>query len=309
MSEAQLETALHWELVIGDVNSLGVVRLIGSLYDDFKWSRNRRTWSLYPLSLVDYVQEGLLGVLEKKYVPLSVNDVIGGFKASHFYRSRKDELNDDFIAACLQVHPGILIDEDSLCSLEKWERRRTDEIVLALREVSEPAHYSDIAEKTNELLDPEMRTSAHNIHAILGRRTDLFVRVGHGIYGLTAWGLPDDGSVANAAYRVLREAGKPLHIDTITDGVLETWQVRRISVYMAVKNDPRFLHIGPGMYALRDRLSGQAEHETAADFGDLFGERLARWQAELDKQQSSADLDTHAEVDTIRDIGLDFFSG
>ena len=120
--------------------------------------------------------------------------------------------------------------------------------------------------------------------------------------------MPDDGSVANSAYRVLRAAGKPLHIDTITDGVLETCQVRRTTFYMAVKNDPRFLHIGPGMYMLRDRLSGQAEHETAAGFGDLFGERLGRWQADLDDQQSGADLDTHAEVDAIRDIGLDFFS-
>jgi hypothetical protein len=91
---------------------------------------------------------------------------------------------------------------------------------------------------------------ARNIHAHLHRRSDVFIRVGRGIFGLREWGLPDDGSLANAVYRVLAEAGRPLPLETITDRVLETWQARRFSVYVAIINDDRFRRTGPSVYGL-----------------------------------------------------------
>lgn len=197
--------------------------------------------------------------------------------------------------------------EDDMVSLTSWEGRITDEIVLALQEIGEPAHYSKIAELVSDLLAPDQQTTARNVHAHLGRYTNLFVRVGHGVFGLKEWGLPDDGNLANAANRVLREANQPLHIDVITERVLATWRVSPTSVYMAIANDARFLSIGSGVYWLKDRVAENGKNEEAIDFADLFSDRLARWQEELDRNPANSDSFSFDEVDRIRNAGLELF--
>lgn len=309
MDGYQIAAALCHKLVIGDIDPIGAARLISSLTTAVKWLRKVNACGLTssPLALVPEINRGLLTVLKATYAPTPVENVLVAFKDTPTYRDHQAELDDAFILACLRAHPQIEIGEDGLCSLEKWSRHRSHKIILALRQIGEPAHYSIIAERMNAMLPPERRVTLHNIHAELGRRTDLFVRVGHGIFGLREWGLPDDGNLANAAYRVLSEAGKPLHIEIITDRVLETWRVRRSSVYVAVDLDDRFVNIGRGVYWLRERMAEGGEVEGEADFGDLFGKRLERWQVELGLRDSGANYDTHAEADAIRQVGLDFF--
>ena len=252
MNEEQAGAALRRELVIGNVNPVGAARLVFTLDANVKRVRKAKAWGLrsYPLDEVEGMQAQLARVLEEEHAPLLTDEVITRFHRTQFYRDRRDTPTDSFVLACLRVHPDISIGEDNRCSLKRWKRGCTDEIILALRKIGESAHYTVIAEKTNALLEPEMRTSAHNIHAILGRRTDLFVRVGHGIFGLKEWGLSDDGSLANAAYRVLTEAGRPLHIEAITDRVLETWSVGRSSVQAAIHNDDRFYRAAPATFGL-----------------------------------------------------------
>jgi len=309
VNEAQVELALQHESVIGNVNPAGVAHLVFQVSGDVRWLRKTKAWGLEscPLDEVEKVQRDLVQVLKREHAPLPVDEVIARFKTGRLYGSRQDALKDSFVIACLQVHPDIVVGEDSSCGLKKWERSCIDEIVLALRGIGEPAHYGAIAEEANELLAQEMRTSLHDIHAVLLRRTDLFVRVGQGIFGLKEWELPDDGNLANAAYRVLSEAGKPLHIGIITDRVLETWRVRRTSVHTAVDFDDRFVNIGRSVYWLRERMAEGAEVKETADFGDLFGKRLERWQVELGLCDRGASHDTHAEADAIRQVGLDFF--
>ena len=304
LNEAQVEAALRSALTIGPVNPVGVAHLLFQLDDEVQWIRQTRAWGLrtHPLDQVGGIQQRLVRILEKEHAPLPTEELMARFKAGH-----PDAGEDAFILACLRVHPEIAVDQGGYCGLRRWERSYIDEIVLALRNIGEPVHYTVIADGANALLTPETRTSAHNIHAILGRRTDLFVRVGHGIFGLKEWGLPDDGNLANAAYRVLNEAGKPLPIEIIADRVLDTWQAKRSSVHVAVNLDERFVNIGHGVYWLRERLAEGEKVKGEADFGDLFGRRLEHWQVELALRDKDADYDTHAEADAIRQVGLDFF--
>ena len=129
-----------------------------------------------------------------------------------------------------------------MCGLKKWAKRKLDEVVLALRQIGHPAHYSIIAEQANTLLPQDQRTSARNIHAILDRYPDIFINVGRGKYWLQSH--------------------------------------------------------------LREEIDAQLQ----VDFGDLFGPQLERWQEEWDRRQGNVELDTQAEVDTLRRIGLDFLS-
>lgn len=244
INEAQLEAALRHELVIGDVDPVGVARLIFDL-DDGVWEiRKAQVWGLTsrPRTQVLAINEQLAKVLEKAHAPLPFDQVIANFKATRFYQGCQDELDDAFTAACLRTHLEIEIDDRAMCRLTKWATKKLDKIVLALQQIGHPVHYSVIAERTNALLPPDQQTSVRNIHAILGRYPDIFV------------------------------------------------------------------HPGRGMYGLRGHLMEEASALPQADFGDLFGARLSRWQAELDRRQGSSELDTHAEVDIIRNVGLDFFT-
>ena len=90
----------------------------------------------------------------------------------------------------------------------------------------------------------------NQINAYLARYSDVFVRVGHGIFGLAEWGLSNDGSLANAVYRVISEARRPLHIDNIARRVLQTWRVNPDSVYAAIQQDERFEALGRGIYTI-----------------------------------------------------------
>lgn len=309
MNVAQITDALQEELVIGDVEPIGVIHLVLERNNYVKWLRKMKIWGLKscPLSVVSGIQSKLVQLLEDEYVPLPTDELIARFKATQIYLNYQGEIEDAFLFAILRTHPEIYVESDGKCGLIHWENQRLDEMILALRKIGDPIHFTKIAEKTNALLESEMQTSAHNFHAILGRYTDLFVRVGHGIFGLREWGLPDDGNLANAAHRVLSDAGKPLHHDTITVRVLETWQANPTSIYAALQNDNRFISIGSGVYWLRERIA-QSSNEKETNFSDLFGNRLEKWQEELSVEKNSLGYDAHAESDAIRHMGTDFFN-
>jgi DNA-directed RNA polymerase alpha subunit len=244
MNEAQIVDTLQRELIIGDVDPVGAVRLVFEVDDDFKWLRKAQAWGLTscPLTQVPDINQRLSKVLEKAYAPISFDKIITRFKVTRYYLNHRDELDDTFIAASLRTHPQIEVDGDGMCGLKKWATRKLDEVVLALRQIGHPVHYSIIAEQANALLPQDQQTSARNIHAILDRYPDIFINVGRGKYWLQSH--------------------------------------------------------------LREETSTQSQ----ADFGDLFGARLERWQKDWDRRQGNVELDTQAEVDTIRRIGLDFFN-
>ena len=239
----KLDAALRAELVIGQVDPVGVARLVFSLHDGVKWIRKAEVWGLarLPLDQVLSIQVRLANVLKKAYAPLPCETVIAQFKATRYYRSHCDELGDAFVTACLKSHQQIEIDESGLCGLTKWSKRKLDEVLLALRQIGRPAHFSVIAERANALLPSDQRTSERNIQALLERHSTVFV------------------------------------------------------------------FLGRGKYWLRDYVIGEVGTQPEVDFGDVFGERLAHWQEELDRRQGDSELDTHAEVDRIRVVGLDFF--
>jgi hypothetical protein len=251
LDAGQLEAILRHELAVGGVNPINIVRLICKVDDRLRWMGKVRSVGLsgYPLSRADGIQKQLTRLLSERGRSLSVNELLARFEDARFYKRHRNELVDGFVIACLQAHPKIEI-RSGRCALTSWSGKRLDTMILALRELGEPSHYTVIAERTNDLLLSGRQTSARNIHAHLHRRSDIFIRVGRGIFGLREWGLPDDGSLANATYRVLVEAGQPLHLETIMDRVLETWQARRFSVYVAIINDDRFRRTGVSTYGL-----------------------------------------------------------
>jgi hypothetical protein len=253
MDARELAAALRREMTVGDIDPLGAFWLLSRVDQDLLWLRNLGLAGLtrYPLKAVEGVQKRFARVLKKQKLPLSTRELLNRFKRKGFYKKHQEQLDDDFLLACLRVHPDIDV-QDGTCTLLKWSGKRLDEMILALRELGEPAHYTVIAERTNARLPADKQVSARNIHVHIHRRSDVFVRVGKGIFGLREWGLPDDGNLANAAYRVLCEMGQPLDADALIDRVLETWHARPASVHTAIASDARFCRRDDGALALAE---------------------------------------------------------
>lgn len=281
---------------LGDVRAEGALKLILELNDEVSWLPRTRTWVRDDLvDTVIAIQRLLVQLLKDEYAPVSALKFLEKFEELWLEQTDSHPPSEQLIMSCVMTDPLLLIDEQGRVGLEKWTRHRLDEMVLALREIGEPAHYKAIAEKTNLLLPPEQRTTAKNIHAHISRLPEVFVRVGHGVFGLAEWGLSDDGNLANAAARVLREAGKNLHIEEITDRVLETWKARPGSVEAAMVQDARFVDLGSGYYILREQLDSEkapssppiAKRKREPSIGsDILIEILG----EIEKRDSESDV-------------------
>jgi DNA-directed RNA polymerase alpha subunit len=126
---------------------------------------------------------------------------------------------------------------DGSWSKTKKPARHT-RIISVMKEIGQAAHFSEIAERYNQIYS-DQPLSEHAVHARLSGRND-FVRVGRGKYGLREWGLHDDGNVANAVRRILISHHHPIELSDIMDEVLNTWDVSRGSILAAIETDARF---------------------------------------------------------------------
>ncbi len=292
----------------GGVDILGAIQLVLDCDGRFGRVKGTRIWGLtrYPLDLVPLICAELEGLLQAERAPLDASALLQRFVNTELCRTQGARWPDGFIEACLRADQNIAISEDGLCALASWSSTRLDEIILAMRWIGRPAHFTDIAKAANELLSADKQLSPQYAYNILLSNA-LFVRVGRGVFGLAEWGLPNDRCLADAAYRVLTEANRPLRIDVLTDKVLETWQARRTSVLVAVENDERFCRVGYQTYWLRERIA-QGKGGQEAGFSEIFGGYLQAGQARRDVLGSGREYDTGEEVEKLRQIGTDLFS-
>ena len=218
MDEPQIEAALRRELVIGNVDPVGVAQLIFDLDDNFKWLSNARAWGLtrYPLTEVDGIQKRFAQLLTQHQRPLFVEELLARFKETRFYQDRHSELDDSFLVTCLQLHPSIEVDDEKMCTSPRWSRSRLHEIIQALRELGEPAHYSKIAKTINVGLPPEQHITDRTVRNRLVQHPELFVWVRlRGTYGLTEWDLEQALSYEDTLVQILQQASHPLTFQQI----------------------------------------------------------------------------------------------
>jgi RNA polymerase sigma factor (sigma-70 family) len=217
INEDEIDTILRKELVVINVDPVGVARLLFELDDDCNaLGRKVPIWTNRPLTDVETVQNEFYRLLREHQSPLSVQELIRMFKETDVPRSCQNEFNEPFLVACLELHPNIEIDDDEMCVLTRWVSRRLDKIILALRELGEPTHYSRIAEIINSGLPPERHIAERTVHNRLLQHPELFVWVRlRGTYGLREWGLEEALSYGDALAQILQQAGHPLTFQQI----------------------------------------------------------------------------------------------
>lgn len=292
---------------IQEVNAVNSLALLSVITDKLQYFKKHQLFADTHVSieLVSHINKSFCDLLSHKLTPQPPSFLLNEFKQTSFYREIENTLSDEFLLACLRVNFHVEQLESGFCTLANSSNKRLGAIITALREIGEPAHYSVIAEKTNTLLAPEEHFTVRALHAKLGQHPDIFVWVRlRGTYGLKEWGLERELSYVDACVYVLEGAGHPLSFEQVLAKLPEVRQFfDENSVLLTLSTHERFQTFS-NKYGLAKWNSTLSK----ADFADLFGNQLAQRQAELERQNQSSEIDTQKEVDTIRKLGLDFFS-
>jgi len=221
--------------------------------------------SVISRTLLTIVRQAVMTRLEREVTSIEFAELIDDAGVRHALTEHSDAVIDRLITVAMRSDDRVVC-EGTRLDLRRRERHWTDELVRALRELKRPSHFTLIAEATNALLPPERQVHVHNVHAMMQRRDDLFVRTGMGLYGLVEWGIAKDRTIADAAYRILSEGGQPLPMRELTVRVLEYRHVKPTSVGVMVGADKRFCRVGPkiGLCEWRPSSLKRDLKETAA---------------------------------------------
>lgn len=227
-------------------NPAGAILLLMDLTEQIHYLRGPKCLLLkeIPAQLLKDVSYALANLLQAQMAPTAVAVLLDDFRTTPTYRSAESRWPDGsgvaldaFARACLRTDADLIEQEPGVYVRRQWDNHIIDNIVVALRQIGEPAHFTRIATEVNRQLPADGQATAHNVHATMMRYETVFTRVGHGTYALVEWGAKREDTIAETAAQILREAGHPLHIDTIADGALKTWQVNRSTVYVALHTD------------------------------------------------------------------------
>jgi hypothetical protein len=154
--------------------------------------------------------------LTAERAPLTKNVLLARLKATPWYQKHASQLSDAFILACINVSEKIICRDDACYGLEKWQRHYLDDIIVALRRLSQPAHYSEIAETINASLPENQHITPRAVHIRLMQHPELFVWIGRrGTYGLKEWGVKRARSYEETLVEILQQADHPLTFQQI----------------------------------------------------------------------------------------------
>jgi hypothetical protein len=226
----------------------GIIELVTKIFDGdisqgqndlkIKYLSSLDGWTTnsYDLALIELAENRILEILSASPSPIQFTELYLTLVCTDGLLTLDENLAHS-VVLCMSdtqhIHRQL---DGSWCIYRK--EHRNDRILSVLRQIGQPAHFTEIAERYNQMYLDRPR-SAHNVHAVLGHGEE-FVRIGRGKYGLAEWGMHDDGNVANAVRRVLAARQGPMLLADIVDEVLKTWDVQKSAVIAAIDNDARF---------------------------------------------------------------------
>lgn len=242
------------QLISEDVmNGLALIRLLSKTWGEFTGHKKEALWVWANKNSVRLdIQAQIVRVLRSTKAPMSEKELLDHLRRSEFYHLHKSELSASLLKVCLRTHPDLEHREDGLVGLATWAKHRIDDIIMALRRIGHPMHYSEITEMANKLLPPDMQTGPHNIHAQMQRYPDIFVRVGQGTYGLAEWGLEPAEFYPDIIERIFREVGHPLLLPEVLTKVCEVRDCKQSTVAMLLQFNDQFRSFPGGLYGLAE---------------------------------------------------------
>ncbi len=191
------------------------------------------------LSEIRSVSKTIESTLEKKKSPMSIGDLS---KALPQHSSTMME-------SVLQIGWGFMKTEGGW-GLKSWRfinpRSIKDKILIALKEVGKPLHFTEIIKHVLQDFDAKKNVTPQAIHNELIRHEE-FVLVGRGLYGLRNWGLVS-GTVCDVIKTVLQEHKGPMKRQEIIEAVLKKRDIRLGTISLNLQKYPFFKRVGRAVY-------------------------------------------------------------
>lgn len=225
LGEAELADALVDIADIGDIHPQGALRLLLETSEKLSRVKGIQAWCLPQLcDLIPDVGLQVIEVLRQALAPMPCEELLRRVRQTLRRDDQPNAQYDKFILACIRVNEKLIERDEGSIGLATWEHHWQDDIVLALRRLGQPTHYTAIADTINTSQQNGQQVTARAVHNLLMRYPDIFVWIGRkGTYGLSEWGIERSISYADALTRILHNAGHPL---TITEVLAALVQLR-----------------------------------------------------------------------------------
>lgn len=163
-----------------------------------------------------------------------------------------DETLINLISRCCKLDPRI---EEKIPNMfASYSSKKKLWITLmtnVLEEEGMPLHFTEIADRVNDLLIPDMQRLEHRrAHSILIENSP-FAHTGvMGTYGLTKWGLRRE-STADLIRDYIKSAGFPVHWEQIYNYVSKYKDSKKLSIKSVLDTSGKFENKGRGFYWIR----------------------------------------------------------
>lgn len=159
-------------------------------------------------------------------------------------------LPPELISSILEIDKRIKIIPEGV-GLMIWRhinpRTLFDKINYILEKEKTPLHFVKIANKIIETQFDQKTINTQAVHNELIRNLD-FILIGRGIYALKKWGYKK-GTVCEVIQEFLKD-GEAKTREEIMETVLKQRQVKRITIYLNLKNHAWFKKVGKDSYQL-----------------------------------------------------------
>ena len=281
MSLAQIGSHITDLMEIGEVHLSGAITLLLSLEpSQFVEIQPNKRWGLVdsPLDIINPTCKELINILNQYHAPLYYSDLEDHLYKTLWYLefSDKELLSTMFIRACLSTDDRFEEILDDQWALTRWRKSRTSEIVLALRKLGKPSHFTEIARVANEMLPPEQQASPRLYHAQISNKPHLFAWVDRGTFGLVEWGLKRARFYVDIAEELLEQKGSPLTFGEIYPVINAEREASSDSIMFMLGTNPRFCSYPDGKYGLAIWLEDTNKKDEKESYDDPFLEDLKK---------------------------------
>lgn len=256
-------------------------RLFNDVFDEVNSARYFNSFYKLKYQSLDHLENAaaeLIEAIRQTKKLLTTEELIDLVKNLKTYIDARDKFNapnnfeiKELLSATLDDYSDKLHDDrvvyallEALADIEKnkfgqWGHREwrevnpktiNDKIYLVLKQHGQPMYYGDIAKniETMGFDGKKVNTATTHNELILD---DKYVLVGRGLYGLKEWGYKE-GTVSDVIADILKEAGKPLTKEAISDAVMSQRMVKQTTINLALMNKERFERVREG-YRLKEK--------------------------------------------------------
>jgi hypothetical protein len=171
--------------------------------------------------------------------------------------SENSRLNQSRVAFLAELCPELAVIEDNdhfhhsvgIASVHNVKKIKdlVASIIETIKEIGEPSEVKQIAEKAGQ-------DDHKNTEALAGTSKQLAMLNGH--WGLIKWPLVNPKNIRDKIFVILKEQGKHMHFNEISDAIKKSDFKRKDVTTQAIHNelikDKRFVLIGRGIYALKE---------------------------------------------------------